>query len=228
MIICWGKKEKSVFKQSKVSMGVLAVACLLVSAPAFASDSAIQDAIALVHADKGAEARAAFGGLAEAGNVEALYHLGALHHSGIGGKQDLEQAIYWYNEASEAGVMEAKLALGSLLFKGKGTPKDLARALALFTEAAEAGLLAAQYNLGLMHAAGLAHTKDYNADEDRPRAVKWLTIVRARVDDPQERAKIKEEIEFLAQDMMPFEVEQGEEMAEQWLAEHGMTESVNE
>lgn len=219
-----GKKERNVFKQSKVSIGALAAACLLVSSPAFTSGSAIQDAIALVRAGKGAEARAAFGGLTEAGNAEAYYHLGALYHSGIGGEQDLKRAIFWYDKASDAGVDEAKLALGSLLFKGKGVKKDLARALTLFTEAADAGLLAAQYNLGLMHAAGLAHTKEYNADEDRPRAYKWLTIVHARLDDTQERAKIEEELNFLATDMQPFEIEKGEEMAAEWLVEHGETE----
>lgn len=210
---------------AKRYLAALAVAGLTLSAPALAGDRTIQEAIDLVRAEKGPEARAAFGALADSGNTEAYYHLGALNHAGIGGPKDLDQAVFWYGKASDAGVMEAKLALGSLLFKGKGVAKDLARALALFTEAADSGLISAQYNLGLMHAAGLAHTKDYNADEDRPRAYKWLTIVHARLENEAERNKVKEELDFLAQDMRPFEIREGKEMAQAWLDEHKKTET---
>ena len=197
------------------------LACLILATPALTEERSIDDAVALVHAGKGADARAAFAELVKTGNAEAIYHLGALHHAGIGGDPDLTRAVHWYEKAAQAGVVEAKLALGSLLYKGKGIPRDLARALILFTEAAEAGLLSAQYNLAMMHIAGLAHTKEYNADEDKPRAYKWFKIVLTRLDDEDARANVEAGIKFLVKDMTPWEIEQGEEMAAQWLAAHG-------
>ena len=76
-----------------------------------------------------------------------------------------------------------------------------AKALNLFTAAADAGLLAAQYNLAMMHTAGLAHTKDYNADEDRPRAYKWFMVVLARLDPSVDRSPINSALELLREEM---------------------------
>ncbi len=199
----------------------LAISGMLISGAVAADEMTLHDAVALVHAGKGAEARSAFAELANAGNVEALYHLGALNHAGIGGEEDLQQAAYWYTLAADAGVPEAQLALGSLLYKGKGVQKDLARALVLFNEAAEKGLIAAQYNLAMMHTAGLAHTKEYNADEDKPRAYMWFTVVLAQLEDEEAKANVTVGLDFVAKEMTPWEIEQGKEMAAAWLANRG-------
>ncbi len=156
--------------------------------------------------------------LAKAGNPHAMYHLGAINHSGMLGGEDLSKALPWYQQAADAGVVEAQFALGSLYYKGKGVQKDLAKALNLFTAAADAGLLAAQYNLAMMHTAGLAHTKDYNADEDRPRAYKWFMIVKARLDPSVDRSSIDSALELLREEMTSIEVANGKEMADKWLA----------
>jgi len=156
--------------------------------------------------------------MAKAGNPHAMYHLGAINHSGMLGGEDLGKAVPWYQQAADAGVLEAQFALGSLYYKGKGVQKDLAKALTLFTSAADAGLLAAQYNLAMMHTAGLAHTKDYNADEDRPRAYKWFMIVLARLDPSMDRSSIDSALELLRDEMTSIEVAHGKEMADKWLA----------
>jgi len=155
--------------------------------------------------------------LAKAGNPHAMYHLGAINHSGILGSEDLGKAVPWYQQAADAGVLEAQFALGSLYYKGKGVQKDLAKALNLFTAAADAGLLAAQYNLAMMHTAGLAHTKDYNADEDRPRAYKWFMVVLARLDPSVDRSPINSALELLREEMTSIEVANGQKMADAWL-----------
>ena len=128
------------------------------------------------------------------------------------------KATPWYQQAADAGVIEAQFALGSLYYKGKGLPKDLGRALEYFTSAAEAGLLAAQYNLAMMHTAGLAHTKEYNADQDRQRAYKWFTVVLARIDQDADTSQIIEAMELLRDEMTSIEVDEGKRMAEEWLA----------
>ncbi len=165
-----------------------------------------------------AEARVVFSHLAAEGDAKAMYHLGAMSHSGLGGEENLEHAIAWYREAAQRKVPEAQLALGSLLYKGKGTAKDLNQALKLFKAAAEAGLLAAQYNLAMMHTAGLAHSKEYGAQEDKPRAYKWFAIVLAQLaDDAEATANVKEGLTFLKKDMNASEIELGRAMAENWM-----------
>ncbi len=155
-----------------------------------------------------------------------MYHLGALHYVGLGGPEDLKQAAFWYDQAAEAGVPEAKLALGSMLFNGKGVAKNFTEALRLFSEAAEAGLIAAQYNLALMHAAGLAHSKEYGADEDRPRAYKWFTIVLAQLDEGDERAAVEEGFTVLKNEMTYEEIAQGKALATAWLDSHAIEETA--
>lgn len=178
----------------------------------------IATAVELVTSGQAQDGYNSFLKLAEAGNPHAMYHLGAINHSGILGEPDLDKAVPWYKQAADAGVLEAQFALGSLYYKGKGVQKDLAQALNYFTAAADAGLLAAQYNLAMMHTAGLAHTKDYNADEDRPRAYKWFTIVLARLDPSLDRSSIDDAMELLREEMTSIEVANGKGMAEKWLA----------
>lgn len=208
---------------------IVSASCLLAS-PSFASDGAdahtIDDAVKLVLAGQVNEAKATFEALATAGNPVAYYHLGALHHAGIGGEADIKKAIFYYDKASDEGVMEAKLALGAILYKGTAVPQDLARALTLFTEAAEAGLIWAQYNLAMMHTAGLAHTKEHNANEDKPRAYMWFSVVIHRLDDENLRAEVKDGLAFLAADMTPWEINKGQEMAAQWIAQHQPAETT--
>lgn len=203
---------------------VVAVASPIVQ-PANAQ-STVAQALDLVRDGQYDAAHDIFIQLASTGDGEAMYHLGAMNHSGLGGSGNMEQAVHWYVQAVKAGHAEAKFALGSLYYKGKGVPEDLARALALFTDAADAGVLAAQYNLAMMHASGLAHTEDYGAEEDKPRAYKWFTIVLAQLDDPDDRAVVEENFAFLRKQMESDEVAAGQELVDAWLAEHEGSEGV--
>ena len=105
-----------------------------------------------------------------------------------------------------------------MYYKGKGVPKDLGRALRYFSSAAESGLLAAQYNLAMMHTAGLAHSKEYNADQDRQRAYKWFTVVLARIEPDADTSQIHDAMKLLGEEMTTIEIDQGKKMAEEWLA----------
>lgn len=180
-----------------------------------------QEIAAAVDLIKGGETQQGFDkfmGLAKEGNPHAMYHLGAIYHSGMLGEPELSKATPWYQQAADAGVLEAQFALGSLYYKGKGVPKDLGQALHYFSSAAEAGLLAAQYNLAMMHTAGLAHSKEYNADQDRQRAYKWFTVVLARIDADADTSQIHDALKLLGEEMTTIEVDQGKKMAEEWLA----------
>jgi len=204
---------------------LIAAALMVVSVSANAQPS-LSEGLDMVRDGKFGEAREIFAQLATAGEPEAMYHLAAMNHSGAGGGADIAEAVHWYQEAAKAGVAEAKFALGSLYYKGKGVPEDLARALVLFTDAAEAGVMAAQYNLAMMHASGFAHTEDYGAQEDKPRAFKWFTIVLGRLDDPDDRAVVEENFAFLKKQMEADEIAAGEALVDEWLSAHSEVETT--
>lgn len=66
--------------------------------------------------------------LAEAGDPDAQWQMGALYHNGIGVLQDDTQAVQWYLRAAEQGHVAAQATLGAYYWAGRGVPPDLARA----------------------------------------------------------------------------------------------------
>ena len=199
----------------------LSLALIMLSLGLFAPAAPADDVeLGLSRVEQGdfAAARAAFAAAAEAGHPEAQYHLGALHHAGLGGPEDLAAAVHWYRASAAAGEPRAQLALGALHHKGKGVPQDFARALQLYRQAADAGLVAAQYNLAMMHAAGLAHAREYGAQEDLARAYQWFTLVLAQLEDEADRAAVTQNLAFLRANMSHGEILEGEQLARDWLA----------
>ena len=77
-----------------------------------------------------------------------------------------------------------------------------------------------------MHAAGLAHSKEYGADEDRPRAYKWFTIVLAQLDEGEQRAAVEEGFAVLKNEMTYEEIAHGKALATAWLDSHPIEESA--
>jgi TPR repeat protein len=74
--------------------------------------------------------------LAEAGNAEAQFYLGAMYAKGHGVPQDAKEAAKWYRKAAEQGVAEAQAALGEMYEKGLGVPQNKIVAYALYNLAA--------------------------------------------------------------------------------------------
>lgn len=75
------------------------------------------------------------GEAAEAGNVNACYHLGVVSEE----VKDYRRAVLWYEYAAEQDHPAAFYALGKLYSAGLGVEKDLVRAGELFRRAAELG-----------------------------------------------------------------------------------------
>lgn len=69
--------------------------------------------------------------LAEMGDVEAMYRLGAHYASGLGIQQDDSQAIEWLRKSADAGCSDALFALAAMYLNGWGVPQDAARAAAM-------------------------------------------------------------------------------------------------
>jgi GAF domain/Sel1 repeat len=66
--------------------------------------------------------------LAEQGNMDAQYVLGARYHNGDGVPQSDAQATQWFLRAAEQGHVVAQATLGAYYWAGRGVPKDLSKA----------------------------------------------------------------------------------------------------
>lgn len=93
--------------------------------------------------------------LARAGDPMATYNMGILFHKGQGVRQDIKEAVLYYEMASNQGVTSANLLLGILYLKGNEIPRDFKKAHFFLKRAASAGDSTAQYNLGLLYEYGI-------------------------------------------------------------------------
>jgi GAF domain/Sel1 repeat/PilZ domain len=66
--------------------------------------------------------------LAEEGNADAQWQLGARYHNGEDVPQDDIVAMQWFQRAAEQGHPTAQSALGAYYWAGRGVPQDLTKA----------------------------------------------------------------------------------------------------
>ena len=73
-------------------------------------------------------------------------------------RENLEQAVFWYQKAAELGDPMAQTNLGWMMSKGIGLPEDVAGAMVLFRKAAEQEYSYALNNIGhlILHGKGQA------------------------------------------------------------------------
>jgi TPR repeat protein len=62
--------------------------------------------------------------VAQSGDNDAQFYLGALYSAGVGRQRSDEQAFQWFSRAAEEGHSHAMLVLGGLYAIGRGTAKD--------------------------------------------------------------------------------------------------------
>ena len=106
--------------------------------------------------------------LANRGNVEAQFNLGAMYENAQGVPANYQEAVKWYSKAAAKGNAAAQYNLGLMYANGKGTPRNSTEAIKWFRKAAEQGDAQAQYNLGVMFDEGEGSAND-KAD-----AVSWF------------------------------------------------------
>jgi TPR repeat protein len=120
----------------------LAAAVLLLLANQALAQTADEAAAARAAMQAGdyAEAYYLWRGLAEAGDPDALYNLGWMHHNGYGLTIDDAKAQSWWEQAAAHDSVDALSALGNLhRFGGRGVPVDGPRAVDYFLRAATRG-----------------------------------------------------------------------------------------
>ncbi len=104
-------------------------------------------------------------GLAEGGDAEAQYIVGAMYDHGQGVARSYAQAAEWYRQAANQGYAEAQFSLGFMLYNGTGTnggavAQNYSGAARWFRLAAGQGVVAARHLLGQMYLRGDGVEKD--------------------------------------------------------------------
>src|SRR5689334_2503681 len=62
--------------------------------------------------------------LAEQGDVQAQFNLGAMHEQGLGVPKNDAEAVNWFRKAAEQGFAGAQYLLGLMYHEGLGVPKN--------------------------------------------------------------------------------------------------------
>lgn len=166
--------------------GLVAFA-LLLAAPAYAQDFE-QAAAAYQRGDLDA-ARKAWRALAENGDAQSQFMLGAIYATGKGVPRDHAEAAKWYLMAAKQGVAAAQNNLGFMYDRGLGVAKNDHEAVRWYIKAAQQGHSQAQNNLGVMYGTGRGVAKNntqafkwfqLSAEQGNPQAHHNLGILRSK------------------------------------------------
>ncbi len=109
--------------------------------------------------------------LAEQGDPEAQYYVGAMYEAGLGIAQNYGEATEWYRKAAELGFATAQYHLGVLYEIGEGVGRDYARAAEWYRLAADQGYIPAQSNLGKLYLRGWG-----NVEAKPAQAHMWFSL----------------------------------------------------
>lgn len=150
----------------------LAAAMLVVSAAAFAADSALDEALKAYEAGNYTSAANLLKPLAESGDGVAQHRLSVMHFYGKGVPEDERKAVDWARASAAKGNSDAMYFLGTMFVFGDDAPKQVddpdREAAKWYFEAARTGHADAEYGLGLLFLAG----KGVVQDQDE--AIKWI------------------------------------------------------
>jgi uncharacterized protein len=169
--------------------------------------SPYEDANAALDAGDYALAAQLYRPLAEHGNAEAQYNLGAMYDGGRGVPQDHVTAMSWYRKAAAEGSARAQFLLGVVYEGGLGLPQDYETAMSWFRKAADQGDSGAQNVIGLKYGLG----KD--VPRDVVEAHKWLNLA-ASATEPA--APAREARDLLAKEMTQAQIAEAQKRAREW------------
>ncbi len=97
------------------------------------------------------------------GNPSAEFAVAARFADGTGVKQDLEEAMRWYQRSASHGFAQSQYRLATFYERGLGVTQDIARAKIWYQRAAENGNVKAMHNLAVLSAGRTAKVPDYKA-----------------------------------------------------------------
>jgi localization factor PodJL len=109
------------------------------------------------------------------GQPSAQYEVGRRLAEGKGLKQNLKQAVQWFQRSASGGFAMAQFRLGTLYERGVGVKSNLQRAKVWYSRAAEQGNVKAMHNLAVLIANGRGGSKP-----DYATARRWFTAAAER------------------------------------------------
>ncbi|CAL8462358.1 g1891 [Coccomyxa elongata] len=107
---------------------------------------------------------------AEAGDADAMAHLGHMYANGVGVAASNESAHEWFHQAARRNHPSGQYGLGYLYLSGYGVPKDAKKAFKYFSAASEQGHVESWFHLGVMHLNG------WGVKADAGQALKYFTL----------------------------------------------------
>lgn len=171
-----------------------------------ASAGPIQDGLVAIHLGDFPTALKVFRPLAEQGDADAQFYLGAMYSEGNGVLQDYKEALKWFRKGADQGQVSAQFALGEMFAHGKGLVQNDKEAVKWYRLAAEQGLDFAQHDLGLMFQDGRGVPQDY------VRAHMWVNLAAPSLSGDIWK-KAADNRNRIAAAMTPTQIERAQEMA---------------
>lgn len=148
--------------------------------------------------------------LAERGDAEAEYRLGALFFRGEGTPRNYGEALQWFRLAAEQGHADARFSLGSMYYDGLGASRSYGEAFRWFRLAAGQGVAMAQYMVGIMYFNGTGVAKD-SVD-----AYKWVALAARCSDRKEVQESAAKTCQTFAKSMSSGQVSVAKRRAQAW------------
>ncbi len=124
---------------------------------------------------------------------------------------DYAAAAQLWREAAEQGHAKAQYNLGVLYTQGLGIQQDYSATMQWYYKAAEQGHAKAQYNLGVLYKQG------HGVPQDSIQAMMWFRLAASNLPAGHEGHKeVEEQIEKLAAQMAPQQLEEAKRRAQEW------------
>lgn len=152
--------------------------------------------------------------------TDAMNNIGMAYMRGDGVVTDTNRGIAWLSQASELGNPYAAFHLGRAFMKGWGVDEDPSQALAYFRLSAQRNFLTAYTYIGdAIRAMDNPNLPEAMANYIIAREAGLLKDTRkSREEAAEADAKLAE----LAQSMTPQQVDEGKQIAENWIAQYGL------
>ena len=97
---------------------------------------------------------------ANAGDANAMAHLGHMYANGFGVRADNATALRWFSDSASKGNAMGRYGLGYMTLAGHGIEQNHATAVAYLNQAAEQGLADARFFLGVLSLRGIGTKQD--------------------------------------------------------------------
>jgi len=146
--------------------------------------------------------------LAEAGDRDAQYMLGAMYGKGYGFEKKETTALKWFCRAAVQGQTSAMNNIGYLYSNGQQLERDSREAIIWYLRAAGLGNAAGQLNVGVRYLRGT------NVPKDVGKAYMWLVLSHKHASDlDHEAALLMSEAEEI---LTPDQIAAAEHAAKAW------------